>query len=844
LFLSTVAVSQTPGGKDTTSRARDSIKTDSTHVAKDTTSSSGVDTVVAYTCADSITYFVNTRIMTMYARGDVKYRQMELTAERIDVDWNTTVMNAHGVVDTSDTTGKKNPKAIIRYDSLGRKLRGTPIMKDGGETYDARELSYNFKTKKGKLIVGDTKVEQGYYHGEDIKKVDKNVLFVQNGRYTTCDKPDPDFYFACPEMEIITGEEIVAEPVYLYIGDVPIFALPFAIFPDKGGRRSGIIPPAYGEDPQAGKFLRRLGYYWAISDYMDLSTTTDLYTEGGFTLDSKYTYNMRYYFNGGITGEYRYISTGEDSDPNRVRDKAYNVNISHHQTIDPTSNLNVDFTFASDNNYENTLNLAQALAQTITSNAAYEKSWEGTMNSMSVTISRRQNLTDKSSYTTLPSIAFTHSQTYPFRKESSSDQSSDLSWYENIGMSYSVNASNSLNTISEQVSGVKAFAGDTATQTLTEFEKDRAQTVNSAIDFTISPKLGYFTITPQVQYNDARSFADNTVPGLNADSTLMYADEKSSDRLGTLTAGVGASTRLYGIVQPNIFGIAAIRHTLEPTLSLNYVKNIIDTGWTKRQMLLALSLTNIFEMKTIPSEEGKEGQKINLMNVGLGLSYDLAADSMNLSDLTMNARTTVGNLLNIGGSADYDLYKFVLLPSGSYGNINQLYLKDGHLARLRSFDFSVSSSLAGEAKQSPNTSEVPTNPQQDTVGQHHMKTGILGIYDNEEPNFNIPWTLSLGFDFDETKDPPTPTRSVNMRGDLSFNLTQNWKFQAQASYDILNRQVGAPQITINRDLHCWVMDFSWVPIGNYRNYQFNIHIKAPQLQDIKLTKSGSDYDLR
>ncbi|HLX11206.1 MAG TPA: putative LPS assembly protein LptD, partial [Bacteroidota bacterium] len=320
--------------------------------------------------------------------------------------------------------------------------------------------------------------------------------------------------------------------------------------------------------------------------------------------------------------------------------------------------------------------------------------------------------------------------------------------------------------------------------------------------------------------------------------------DKTSNRLGTLDVGVSANTRLYGIVQPNMFGVAAIRHTLQPSLSLTYRKQIVEEAFSPKQMLLGLSLGNIFEMKTIPDSANKEGTKITLMNLGASLSYDLAADSMHFSDLGLNARTAIGNILNIGTTADFDLYKLVETSPGVYTRVNQFEASGGRLVRLRSYTFSISTSLSGSAKESGHTEEVPNNPSQDTSTQHHMKSGFIGLYDNEEPNFNIPWSLSLGFDFSETKDPPLPQRSANMQADLSFNLTQNWKISGQASYDVLNRQVAAPSVVITRDLHCWIMDFTWVPTGPYRNYQFNIHIKSPQLQDIKLTKSGSDNDLR
>jgi hypothetical protein len=842
LLWTSISLAQQSVGKDSSGAKPDSLKipavADSTHrdttVVKDTASASGVDTVVNYTARDSVIYSIATRKMSMYSQGDIKYREMRLTADRIDVNWVTSVLEAQGVPDTSrDSTGAKPDSTTKRY-------KGLPKMKDGGEEYHGTELAYNFKTKKGRINVGETTIDQGYYHGDDIKKVDVDVLFVKNGRYTTCDKADPDYFFASPKMKVMMKDKVVGEPVYFYIADVPVFALPFAIFPNKGGRRSGIIIPAYGEDNR-GRYLRHLGYYWAMNDYMDWTLKTDLYQKGGYTFNSMYQYGIRDQFRGSLTGEYRNISTGENSDPGRVRQTAYNVNITHSQTFDPTTRLDANFTFASDNSYQNTIDLNQALNQSISSNATLSKSLDD-LNSISLSISRQQNLRDGTSQEKLPAISFTHSQSYPFRRDNAFDEASpDLSWYENIGLSYNLSGESDKNKPLRALTHMKRSPGSSELDTVQAFETDRMQSTAANVSVSIAPKLGYFTISPSLSYSDQRTFTSNDVPIYDADSTdVAYDNQRTATRAGTVSTGVSISTRLYGIMQPQALGIAAVRHTLTPSLSFSYQKQFIGENLPPKHMYMTLGLGNNFEMKTTPTDTAKEGSKYQLMNINTGLSYDFSADSLHFAPINVDFRTALGSFLNISGNATYDLYRYLEYAPGQYRRVNTFLLNSEHrIARLTRFGFSLSTSLSGQK----NTQRSAASGA-DTTTQHNMKSGFIGLYETEEPDFSIPWNLSMSFDYAETKEPPVPTHALNMRGDLSFNLTENWKFSMNGSYDVTNKQFAAPNITISRDLHCWIMNFSWVPVGNYRHYQFEIRIKAPQLQDIKLTKSGSDSDLR
>ncbi len=409
-------------------QATDSIRvsSDTTKVLPDTTetASSGVDTVITYSAKDSIIYSVSTRGMNLYGNGSMKYRDLKLDAERIDVDWDSTSLTAYGKPDTSDPTGKK--------------YVGTPKFSEKNEQYEGSKVRYNFKTKKGRITLAETEIEKGFYYGENIKRVSTEVFFIDQGRFTTCDKPDPHYYFGSPKMKVIPKDVIIAEPVYLYIADVPVFLIPFGVFPSKGGRQSGLIAPAYSDDANRGKNLRHFGYFWAMSDYTDLSATADWFTKGGYVLNSMFRYNLRYYFNGSISASYGRQKFDIDESP-RVD---WRLHWSHSQEFDPTMRLAVDFSFQSNSYYQNTSNnFDEILQQHMVSTATLNKNWEGTNRSISISLYRDQNLQTGEVNEQLPNITFTLAQFYPFKSGGKShgaagESQTEQSWYEMIGMNY------------------------------------------------------------------------------------------------------------------------------------------------------------------------------------------------------------------------------------------------------------------------------------------------------------------------------------------------------------------------------------------------------------------------
>ncbi|HUI11796.1 MAG TPA: putative LPS assembly protein LptD [Bacteroidota bacterium] len=827
--------------RDSLARRDSSAARDTSRLHADTAkTSSGIDSVVSYTAADTVVYNLGARTMTLFGKGDIKYRELALKAERVDINWVTSLLHAEGIADTADTTGKK--------------MKGLPEMVDGSEVYHGRTVDYDFRTKKGRIDLGKTEEDKSYYYGDEIKKVEPDVMYVEDGKFTSCDLEHPHYYFGSPEMKIMLKDKIVARPVFFYIDDVPVFALPFGIFPSERGRRSGLIGPAFGESTR-GRYLTHLGYYWAMTDYTDVAFKADGYSKGSYTLYGNFNYKLRYDFQGDIEASFGKVVSGEPADPGYGVTKEFNVHIGHSEDFDPTAHLAVDFTFTSGSYYQNTsFNLNQLLEQNAVSNATFTKSWEGTPNSMTVNIHRDQYLQTGQTSTILPDISFNHSQSFPFRSEKH-DVGSAMKWYELISYTYAgqfEDVQTNTPIITGADSGKLAF--------------DERRGIMHQFTLNMAPKAGYVTLTPFFNYTE-KWYDEHTA--ITADPLTDNADYHNIHSISAVryyNMGLSASTKFFGIFQPDVFGIKGIRHQVTPSLSYTYApdfstdrygyygqyrdtlgayhryglydREVFGGAPAGTQQAISLSVGNVFEMKTASHDTSGQDNKFQLLNLNAGISYNFAADSLRLSELALDYRTSIGNYLSIGGSTSYNFYKFVRdtgsVPIGQ--RVNRFLINTDHrLADLTAFTVSIGTHLSGEKH---STTAGPILTPADSLARA-QKRGYVGLYDQEAPDFSIPWNLDLNWNYTMQKeDPLFPSKSSGISASLGFNLTEFWKITATTSYDLINRVFTAPQITVYRDLHCWELNFNWVPTGPYRNFHVEIRLKAPQLQDVKITKQG------
>jgi hypothetical protein len=811
--------------------------------AQDTTKRStgtAIDTLVNYSAKDSIVYSLRTRYMNMYGKSDLQYQTIGLKAERVNVNWDDATLIALGVPDTA------------KADSV----IGKPVMRDGGEVYKGDQVKYNFRTKKGKIAIGTTQMDNGFYVGDQIKKVDPDVLCVSDGIYTTCNLKEPHFYFASPEMKVFVRDKVVAEPIYLFIADVPLFALPFGVFPAHSGRSSGLIAPGYGNDNRYGWYLSHIGYYWAASDYWDLATKFDLYSRGRWQNQTDIRYALRYNFGGSITARITSTPLGEPSDPGYNKSRDYFVNITHGQNISPSSNLSINFTFMNSNYFKNnSFSLSEILQQNILSNATYSKSWESSNRWLSINVSRDQNLITDETNEVLPSVSFSQGTIFPFRKQTksrglSSAPESDLSFVDLLGFNYNAGFSSTSTKVVDSVTA-KQSPSSASMSAIKDFRRTKTQSLNQGVSFSISPKLGYFTVSPSLSFSDSRSWVQTESPIRTPDDSLFaYQTDHGKDVKGSISAGINTSTRFFGLMQPNVFGITAIRHAVTPSFNLSYNKQMYGDNMQKYTMLGSFSVGNNFEMKYQKGDSANTEDKIQLLNLNGNFNYNFVADSLRFSEIGLSYRTDIGQLLSIGGSANYNLYAYdPAANNGRGGRVNKFLLSEkGKFGDLTAISLSLSTSFKGDKKQLPSDAGIPDNVRQEQAAvsgegsmQPIQRRLMTSIYDREDADFSIPWNVTLSYNFSQSQpSPENYSRSSTVNASLSFNLTEKWQIATSGSYDFVRKEHFIPSVSVTRDLHCWTMAFSWYPMGTLEGYRFELKVKAPQLQDLKLTKQSSN----
>jgi len=801
---------------------------------------SDIDTVVYANASDSLIFFVKDKKMALYGQGKINYKKTEINSANIFIDFEKYDLEAVGV-----------PK-----DSSSGELVGTPVLSEAGEVYEGRRMKYNFKTGQGILSAADTEIEGAFYHGEKIKKVSKDTYFIEDGIYTTCDEDCPHYHFYSPKMKVIQEEQLAAEWIWLNFGGVPVpVPLPFIVIPLQSGRRSGIIPPVFGSDARYGTYFSRFGYFWAISDYMDINLTADYYTRGSYGLNSRFRYVKRYDYSGNIEGSYRDFSLGENTDPDFSEEIEWRLRWFHNQTITPTLKLDVNMEFASQNFLQTgTTNFNDILRNEIISNATLSKTWEESGNSASINYNRRQVLETNDIYETLPAALFRMAQSYPFRG-SVSEQ--DRSWYESFGYSYTGQFQNRRN----KVSGIL----------------DIRAGLQHSINADMSPKIGYFTVAPRFRF-DSKWYNEQierfVVPSYTGADSIVTEDIKKISLVNTYDLGLTASTKFYGIFNLNTLGFEAIRHTVTPSLSYSYRPDFSEPRWnyfgeyaasdgkvikynkyekevfggatSGEQQNINLSIGNNFELKTIidPTDTTvKAGDnKIQLLNLTAGIGYNFAADSLNFSDLNLTYRTQVSDFFDLSGSSRFTLYDY----ADGISRINKFLISEGKgLLRLTNLNFSLSTRLSGEKFASSDDEKLTGVEDEFGLIDEQNRSVYQGIYNQTDPDFSIPWQLSLTYNFNLNRQIPEDKQIFsNLSGSVSFSLTRNWKFDISGSYDFDKHEFVAPQIRVSRDLHCWIMNFTWNPIGTYTGFRFEIRVKAPQLQDLKITKQDQFFDTR
>lgn len=822
----------------------------------------GLDAPVVYSCDDSIAVALgDSDKIYLWKNAVVTYQNIELKADYIEFDMNSQTVFATGL---PDSTGK---------------MQGLPDFKQGSEEFQAQNLHYNFRSKKGFIEGIKTEQEGGFLHAGLTKRLPNGDIDLKKGMYTTCDADHPHFYLALTKAVSIPKDKIVSGPAYIVLEDVPLpIGVPFGFFPNTKKSASGILLPSYGEEVSRGFFLKNGGYYFALNDYADFRLQADIYTKGTWGLNAVSNYKKRYAFNGNFTVRYYINVTSEKDLPDYSKQREFSIQWSHTQDkkANPNRSFNARVNFSSSGfDSKNSYDMESYLTNTKSSSITYTQSWPGSPFNFTTSLNHTQNSNTKAVTFTFPDGSFSMSAIYPFKNVGSPTK--DRFW-KNIQLTYNSSFKNEINTT------------DSLLFTHQMFDKmNNGYKHTIPLSFVIKPFNG-FNITPSLNYNGylytshIRKYWDptmevsgDTVPGGIATDTihgLTYAQALYPSVSFTL------NPKLYGMYNFKKGNVKALRHVISPTASFSYVPDMrkfmpsyyrtvynektkdtvsysifAENLWgapssNGQSASVSLALRNTLEMK-VRHEGDTTDQKVKILeNFDFSTSYNPLATQFKWSTIRFNTGTSLlKGLIDIRASSTIDPYK--LDSSGT--RINAFEIKDFantfRVGRITSAQLSVGMSFKSasgkqdksgtQQQRSSNQTEAENNLPPE---QQNLSSSDLDNANNQEVNFDIPWTLKVDYSFTYSKPAfkSSIVQTVRLSGD--FSLTPKWKIGYNTGYDFVSHKMTVTNVNIYRDLHCWEMRLSFVPFGTRKSYTFLINVKASILKDLKYNKSRSWYD--
>ena len=843
-------------------------------------SNKSLDNIIKYS-ANDIDYQISDETTHLVGNAQVDYTDMTLTAGFIGVNWKTNILDAL-------------PK--VANDSISREIK--PTIKEGRqEPMYGNTMKYDLKTQRGKILFGKTKAEDGYYSSSDIRNEDKNTFYMKQSIYTTCDLDTPHFHFASSKMKMIHNDKVIAKPITLYLAQIPIISLPFAVLPQqKGGRQSGWIMPSYGTGSLRGHYLDGLGYFWAVNDYFDSKLTASFADLQGITLKFTNRYNNRYKYSGNLHLETRqFLSSGED-DIFQIfgpRQKDYVVKWSHKQLLRRNQSLNVNASYYSnsDYNYVTSLDPIKRMNQQAISNATYSKRWSKSNNSISINLSSNTDLmADKKidattafyqtpikagtklniTTMTLPKFSFRHGQRPIF-----STKSSDKSWYNNITYSYSSNFTNKNQSYYKSIDSdtADAFKWDTDTNGDGEIHTSADKLFTHSLSFGAPQKLfRYITLNPSLSIKS--DWVDEYYVA-NLDSTGTYESVKTNGFITRTTGSfsLNMGTQLYGLFPIKIGKINGLRHVASPSVGysftpnfskplfghdLDYFTTITDSSGNEIQhdqfrgtlagstsqrerKSLNFSLNNVFQTKII---KGESEQKIDILSWRLSTNYNFAADDFKLSNLTSSIRTGLSKALNLDISLTHDFYEYDLENNT---RINTIRTSNNiPKPRLINARLSTGFKFSGKRLNTATTQEADVNPDTSSVNDLDDFGQNIKLRQNPKKiNGGQLWNTNVSLSYSYSAANPTNiVKSFWMNTNTTLQPTPNWRIQHNARFDMISQSLVSQSFSIYRDLHCWEMSISWTPGGYGQGIYLRINVKSPTLKDLKLEERGGIFQRR
>lgn len=860
------------GGEKTDSLHRDSVALDSLgmdSLAVDTTKKKEpLDAPVIYEASDSIV-FTKDGYAHLYGEGKVNYQNIELTSAVITMNMDSSTVFAKGV---ADTTGVET---------------GTPIFKDGETPYESKIMRYNFKTKKGFINSIVTQQGEGYVTSEEGKKGANDEIYMRHGKYTTCDNHEhPHFYLRLSMAKVRPKKNVVFGPAQLVVEDVPLpIAVPFGFFPFNSSYSSGFIMPTYGDEMNRGFYLRDGGYYFAISDQMDLKVLGEIFTKGSWGLSAASNYNKRYKFSGSFNASYLVTKTGEKNMPDYSVSKDFRIQWSHRQDAkaNPNSSFSASVNFATSSYDRSSLsslyNPQQYSQNTKASSVSYSRNFPEIGLNISSTFNITQNTRDSSLSMTLPDVNISLNRIYPFKRKKSVG---DERWYEKISLQYTGSITNSISTKDNLLFKTP----------LTQWENGMQHKIPVSATFNL---FKYINIVPSFNYTERwylRKVKQSYDPSPASTDHVKRDTINGFNRLYDYNLSLQMNTKLYGMYKPLFMKSKElqIRHVFTPTVSYTYTPDFgksrygyYDTytytdedgevrtveyspyegavyGYPGKNMSqnISFSVDNNIEMKMKSDKDTTGYKKISLIDqLGASLSYDVA--NKRWSDLSMNLRLKLTKSYTFNMNASFATYAYEFDENGNVVVGDRTEWSYGRFGRFQGYSGSFSYTLNNDTfkklfgkkeedeknkdnkgKEENEDEETDEETEEQNNNSNMRKTEKASVDSDGYLAFKFPWSVSLSYSYsireDRSKDiniktmryPYSLTHSLNVSG--NFKIGSRWNMTYSTGYDFTSKEMSMTTLNITRDLHCFNMSCGLV-FGPFTSYNFSIRANSSMLTD-------------
>ncbi|MBF1594606.1 MAG: LPS-assembly protein LptD [Prevotella sp.] len=850
----------------------DSIRADSMMRAR----SNGIDAPVKYSAEDSLVYDAESGTAYLYGNSKVDYENMKLTSDKVHMNLDKSTVRATGTVDSTAEGG----------------IKGKPVFTMGKDEYKSDTMAFNFKSKKGLIKGVYTEQQDGFLSGEVGKRDSTGSIYLQHGRYTTCDKPHPDFYIALSRAKVRPGKDVVFGPAYLVVADVPLpLAIPYGFFPFSKKYSSGFIMPSYGDESDRGFYLRDGGYYFAISDKWDLKLLGEIYTKGSWGVSAASNYRKRYRYSGSFLFSYQDSKTGDKGLPDFAEQESFKIQWNHRQDpkANPYSSLAASVNFATSSYERNNLNSMynpQTLTQsTRTSSVSWSTGFSSIGLSLSATTNLAQDMRTSSIQITLPDLNISLSRFYPFKRKHLVGKER---WYEKISMSYTGQLANSISTKEDKL---------LHSNLIKDWKNAFQHTIPVQANFTL---FNYINVTPSFNFTD-RMYSKKVTRGW--DNTLQKEVVRDTiygfHNVYNWSMNVGASTKLYGFWVPNrkLFGdkIQAIRHVITPQVSFSYSPNfgarrygyydsyqytdasgnvklveyspyqdeLYSVPGKYKTEMISWDVSNNIEMKIKSDKDTTGYKKISIIDeLGASMSYNAAADYHRWSDLSMRLRLKWWKNYTFSMNAQFATYAYELDANGKPYVGNHTEWGYGRLPRFQGMSQNFSFTLNPEKlkkwfgrkddkdddkvsvdSDGPDTN-IESNMDDDLEkGKYAAKKKRGNIAETDDDgymSFNMPWSLTIGYGITMRENTAGRFNTKTMRYPYKFTQTLNfsgnirisdgWNINFSSGYDFENHAMSMTTASLSRDLHCFNMSAS-VVLAPYTSYNFTFRCNAATLTD-------------